>query len=115
MVCAGYHVELAPDRTGAEREAIVFELKVLDAVAEKVEAESLPSVGSLEELRELAFTSVTEPSVAPSQGKRNVYQRVGMFAITSWRAPRGNVRDGLPRHFCEGTARPTWSHIICVA
>jgi 5-methylcytosine-specific restriction enzyme A len=39
MVYEGRHVERAPDRTGAERDAIVFELRALEAVAEKVEAE----------------------------------------------------------------------------
>jgi len=75
MVCEGYHLETSPDRTGAERNAIVFELKVLAAIAETVEAESLPTGVSLERLRELAFNSATEPLQAPWQSKRNVYQR----------------------------------------
>ena len=32
MVCEGHHREAAPDRTGATRKAIVFELRSLDAV-----------------------------------------------------------------------------------
>ena len=75
MVCEGYHVERAPDRTGAEREAIVFELRALEAIVEKVEAEPAPSGATLEELRQLALTAANEASQAPSQGKRNVYQR----------------------------------------
>jgi hypothetical protein len=52
MVCEGYHRERARDRTGAEREAIVFELRSLEAVAEKVGAEpAAPSGLSLEGLR----------------------------------------------------------------
>jgi 5-methylcytosine-specific restriction enzyme A len=76
MVCEGYHLERARDRTDAEREAIVFELRSLEAVAEKVEAEpAVPSALTLEDLRRLAFSAATEPSQAPSQGIRNVYQR----------------------------------------
>jgi len=76
MVCEGYHLERARDRTDAEREAIVFELRSLEAVAEKVEAEpAVPSALTLEDLRRLAFSAATESSQAPSQGMRNVYQR----------------------------------------
>jgi 5-methylcytosine-specific restriction enzyme A len=75
MVCEDYHLEPAPDRTGAMRDAIVFELRALEAVAEKVEAESAPSGMTLQDLRQLAFSAATDSSHAPSQGKRNVYQR----------------------------------------
>ena len=75
MVCEGHHIERAPDRTGTERDAIVFELRALEAVVEKVEAEPPPPGVTLEELRRLAFAAATAPSQAPSQGKRNVYQR----------------------------------------
>ena len=52
MVCEGYHLERARDRTDAERQAIVFELRSLEAVAEKVEAEpAVPSALILEDLR----------------------------------------------------------------
>ena len=44
MVCEGYHLERARDRTNAEREAIVFELRSLEAVAEQVE-EGSPGAG----------------------------------------------------------------------
>ena len=70
-----FDLEPAPDRTGAVRDAIVFELRALEAVAEKVEAESAPSGMTLQDLRQLAFSAATESSHAPSQGKRNVYQR----------------------------------------
>jgi 5-methylcytosine-specific restriction enzyme A len=75
MVCEGYQFERAPDRTGTERDAIVFELRALEAVVEKLETEPVPPGVALEELRQLAFTAASEPSQAPSQGKRNVYQR----------------------------------------
>jgi 5-methylcytosine-specific restriction protein A len=75
MVCEGYHIEPAPDRTGAKRDAIVFELRSLEAIVEKVEAEPAPSGVALDELRQLAFTAATEPSQVRSQTKRNIYQR----------------------------------------
>jgi len=117
MVCEGYHLEHACDRTGAEREAIVFELRSLEAVVEKVEAEAaVPSALTLEDLRQLAFSAATEPSQAPSQGIRNVYQRSRMFGYMSWRAPTGNARAVvLLPHFCDQTAHLIWSHIICAA
>ena len=34
MVYADHHIERAPDRNGAERDAIVFELRSLEAIAE---------------------------------------------------------------------------------
>jgi 5-methylcytosine-specific restriction protein A len=75
MVCEGYHLERAPDRTGAERDAIVFELRPLEAVVEKVEGEPVASGLTLEQLRQLALSAANESSQPPSAGKRNVYQR----------------------------------------
>ena len=39
-------MERAPDRTGAGRDAIVFEFRALEAIVEKVEAEPAPSGAS---------------------------------------------------------------------
>src|SRR5262249_46355796 len=75
MVCEGYHIELAPDRTGAERKAIVFELRKLEAVTEKVEGESSASGLSLDDLRKLAFSAAAQASQQPSVGQRNIYER----------------------------------------
>jgi 5-methylcytosine-specific restriction enzyme A len=75
MVCEGFHLAAARDRTGATREAIVFELRSLDAVAEKVEAEPPPPDVPLQVLRQLAFSAASESSQQTSQGKRNIYQR----------------------------------------
>ena len=74
MVCEGYHHELAPDRLGNQRNAIVFELRPLEAVVQKVEEQPTSFNTSLEELHKLALGS-TETSRKPSQGKRNIYQR----------------------------------------
>ena len=74
MVCEGYHHEFAPDRLGNQRNAIVFELRPLEAVVQKVEEQPTSFNTSLEELHKLALGS-TETSRKPSQGKRNIYQR----------------------------------------
>lgn len=76
MVCEGYHFEAAPDRTGALRNAIVFDLRALEAVVENVEAELFtPSGLTLNQLRDLAFSACIELSQAPSKVQRNIYQR----------------------------------------
>lgn len=97
MVCEGYHVERAPDRTGAERDAIVFELRALEAVVEKVEAEPAPSGVTLEQLRQLALTAAAESSQRPSSGKRNVYQR--SRDVRNYVCARANGK-------CEGCSSP---------
>jgi 5-methylcytosine-specific restriction protein A len=75
MVYEVHHVQRAPDRTGADRDAIVFELRALEAVAESVEAESAAPDASLQELRQRALASAGASPQSPTQGKRNVYQR----------------------------------------
>jgi 5-methylcytosine-specific restriction protein A len=75
MVCEGYHVERAPDRTGAERDAIVFELRSLEAVAENATLAAALTDVTLEDLRQRALTAAAEASQPPSPGKRNIYQR----------------------------------------
>jgi len=97
MVCEGYHLERAPDRTGSERDAIVFELRALDAVIEKVEAEPVASGVTLEELHQLALSAATESSQPPSSGKRNVYQR--SRDVRNYVFARANGK-------CEGCSSP---------
>ena len=77
MVCEGYHHEEAPDRIGELRSAIVFELRALNAVVERVEAVTQPAPNAdIESLRTLAFAAATEGIGASLlQSKRNVYQR----------------------------------------
>jgi len=97
MVCEGYHLERAPDRTGAEREAIVFELRSLEGVAEIVESERAAPGLLIEELRQRALAAAMETSSGPSQGRRNVYD------------PSRDVRNyGLARANgkCEGCSTP---------
>jgi 5-methylcytosine-specific restriction protein A len=75
MVYEGHHVERAPDRTGTERNAIVFELRPLEAITEAVETETEPSGISLHDLRERAFATASTVLQPSTQGMRNVYQR----------------------------------------
>jgi 5-methylcytosine-specific restriction protein A len=75
MVCESYHHERAPDGEGAEREAIVFELRPLGAVIEKVEAQPISSDLTLGELRQIALSVATQTVQPASQSKRTIYQR----------------------------------------
>jgi 5-methylcytosine-specific restriction protein A len=53
MVYEGHRIERAPDRTGNERDALVFELRSLEAVAEKVAAEANPATAIPPDMAEL--------------------------------------------------------------
>jgi len=75
MVCDSFHIERAPDRNGTERDAIVFELRSLEAVSERVEAEPAPGGKSLDELRKQALNATAQPVEPAIQSDRNVYQR----------------------------------------
>jgi len=97
MICEGYHVERAPDREGNVRDAIVFELRALEAVSEKVEGEPTSSEMTLQQLRELALRSVTEPQQAPAQSKRNVYERSQDVRVYVLARAKGK---------CEGCSAP---------
>jgi 5-methylcytosine-specific restriction protein A len=116
MVCEGYHIERAADRTGVELDAIVFELRSLEAVAEKVEEEPARSGLTLEELRRLAFDAATEPSQAPSQGKRNVYQRSRDVRLYVLARANGKCEDcSAPAPFMRSDGTPISNRIICAA
>jgi 5-methylcytosine-specific restriction protein A len=75
MVCETFHIERAPDREGNERDAIVFELRTLEAVAEVIEAEATPEGESLDDLRKRALSAAAQPTEPATQSYRNVYQR----------------------------------------
>jgi 5-methylcytosine-specific restriction enzyme A len=75
MVCGGYHYDTAPDRNDTTRTAIVFELKPLVAIVEKIEEEPALAAGALPDLRELAFRAAAASSQSSYQGKRTIYQR----------------------------------------
>ena len=108
MVYEAHHVERAPDRTGTERNAIVFELRPLEAIAEIVEAEPPSSGVTLEDLRQRALTATNSPLQSSTQSVRNVYQR------TFWREPREIAKDALcRRHSFVLMETPTLNRITC--
>lgn len=77
MVCEGFRYQLAPDREGSERTAIVFELRSLDAIVEatKLYDSSTLAQASLEQLRQLALAAATSTVQSTSESRRNIYQR----------------------------------------
>ena len=107
MVCEGYHVEAPRDRTRVERDAIVFELRALEAVAEKVESEPVLATATLEAPRKLAFTAAAESSQPPSEGKRNIYERSRDVRNYVLACANGKARGALvPHRFFALTALP---------
>ena len=75
MVYEAHHIERAPDRNGTDRDAIVFELRALEAVAETIETAGPPPDIALQELRQRALASAEALPQLSTQGTRNVYQR----------------------------------------
>jgi 5-methylcytosine-specific restriction protein A len=76
MVCETYHTERATDREGNERSAIVFELRPLAAIAEKVEeSATFGTATSFDDLRALARAAATIAAATPTTGARNLYRR----------------------------------------
>ena len=76
LVYAGHHIERAPDRDGQMRDAIVFELRYLDAVEEAVATQEADDqeVGLIE-LRRRAYAAVTAPASGATSSGRTVYTR----------------------------------------
>ena len=97
MVYEGHHIERSPDRTGAERNALVFELRPLEAIQELVEAEGPPPGATLEELRQRAQSAAAGPSQPITQASRTVYQR--SRDVRNYVLARANGN-------CEGCASP---------
>lgn len=76
MVYEAHHHEPAPDREGNPRQAIVFELRPLAAVAEQVDAIPPEAGGaSIEELRSRAVAAASTFPTSKPGSVRNVYQR----------------------------------------
>ena len=116
MVYEGHHIERAPDRTGAGRNAIVFDFRPLEAIEEVLEAEGPPTGATLQGLRQRAVTAALGASQSLTQGVRNVYQRNRDVRTTSWHGLKEAVRAALRRqHFYEKTARRNLSHTTCAA
>lgn len=99
LVYDGFHIEQAPDREGAMRAAIVFELRYLNAVEEAVAAEGVPpsDADSLDELRKLAFAAVSIPADTTTTATRTVYQRSRDVKVYVLKRAQGH---------CEGCSQP---------
>ena len=97
MICESFHIERAPASDGSERNAIVFELRPLEAVSERVEAEPAPRGGSLDELRQQALAAAAQPVQLAAQSTRNVYQRSRDIRTYVLARAKGN---------CEGCGAP---------
>ncbi len=96
MVCEGFHHEEAPDSEGDLRQAIVFELRDLGGITEKVEELGQQTSGDLNELRKRAYAAAR--NVGPGKSApRTIYER------------SKDVRDYVlarTGECCEGCKRP---------
>jgi 5-methylcytosine-specific restriction protein A len=75
MVYEGHHTEFANDREGTLRQAIVFELRPLEAVIEAIELLKTSTELPLQDLRQKALEAAGSTSTQPKQATRNVYER----------------------------------------
>jgi 5-methylcytosine-specific restriction protein A len=99
LVYDDFHIEQAPDREGAMRAAIVFELRYLNAVEEAVAAEIMPTSDnvSLDDLRKRAFAAISTPADATTTATRTVYQRSRDVKVYVLKRAKGR---------CEGCRQP---------
>ena len=70
FICEGHHTERAPDTQGNTRDAIVFELRPLEAVIEACESSSATEVhGALSDLRSRAFEAA---KISPGRSAQTI-------------------------------------------
>ncbi|WP_260854984.1 HNH endonuclease signature motif containing protein [Mesorhizobium amorphae] len=96
MTCEGFHYEEAPDTKHNMRQAIVFELRDSEAVAEQTDALAQQTHGDLNELRRRAFDAAKNAGPGRS-APRTIYDR------------SKDVRDYVLARTgenCEGCERP---------
>jgi 5-methylcytosine-specific restriction protein A len=75
MVCETFHGERSPDREGNDRNAIVFELRPLEAVSEIVEERGAPPKANLQSLLAKALAAAAAPARTGADTLRTVYER----------------------------------------
>lgn len=75
MVCEGHHSERTPDINGVMRQAIVFELRNLEAVVEATDEVPLNTVDPLNELRRRAYEAAGVRQPKPGTKPRPIYER----------------------------------------
>lgn len=102
MVCTGYRMDKGPDREGAERDEIVFQLVRLSATSPQTGPERSPE-GS-PHLTGLDLDALRDRALTTAANERPVKERVAKFqersaAITIYARRRANGR-------CEGCREP---------
>jgi 5-methylcytosine-specific restriction protein A len=75
MICDTFHYERSPDRQGNERNAIVFELRPLEAISEIVDEQGAPPNADLASLLAKALAAAAVPPKTGTGTPRNVYER----------------------------------------
>jgi 5-methylcytosine-specific restriction protein A len=75
MVCETFHSERSPDREGNDRDALVFELRPLEAVEEIVGERGAPPNADLATLLSKALTAARAEPRAVGASVRTVYER----------------------------------------
>jgi 5-methylcytosine-specific restriction protein A len=75
MICDTFHYERSLDRQGNERNAIVFELRPLEAISEIVDEQGAPPNADLASLLAKALAAAAVPPRTGTGTPRNVYER----------------------------------------
>ena len=75
MICDTFHYERSPDRQGNDRNAIVFELRPLEAISEIVDEQGAPPNADLASLLARALAAAAAPPRTETGTPRNVYER----------------------------------------
>jgi hypothetical protein len=75
MICDTFHYQRSPDRQGNERNAIVFELRPLEAITEIVNEKGAPPNADLASLLAKALAAAAAPPRTGTGTPRNVYER----------------------------------------
>lgn len=97
MVYEGHQIQRAPDREGNMRDAIVFELRPLDAIIEHVEAEDTGPETDLAGLRERAYAAAEMVAKPGRKVTSNTYARARDVKLYVLARADGN---------CEGCKSP---------
>ncbi|MGN6145903.1 MAG: HNH endonuclease [Mesorhizobium sp.] len=75
MVYAGHHITRAPDSEGNERDAIVFELRPLEAIGSAVDEAPPDTHDTIAELRRRAYEAAGVRPPKPGNKPRTIYER----------------------------------------
>jgi 5-methylcytosine-specific restriction enzyme A len=101
--CAGYFYQPAPDREGAARAAIVFDLVPASSQLQALLPISVVKAGEKQDLMTLRRKALeaarSTPELSGSQARSNLYLRSEAVRRMSWQGQRGSVNAAFaPRH-----------------